>query len=533
MAKYLRWLTRAGWTTKPARDVIENALTPAEVDQTFAGIENDREAHDASTNVHSTDLSTFASTSTKVGGSDLSGDATAAIEDKSLSGLSDTNVFRSLKAGDSLCYDPSFDWVPFDFVQNDDTGIKRENTDGQVTLNLDNFPALYMPGIDYDRDDGNFYVDMDEAQRRYVFPKGSGVEINLSGSGLPNDGVDSYRRDVLVFVDVSRGYNFTFDVDDFIWPDGGGPPTLTTSAEGLVGDPVFDTMMWPEHEATIDLGSAFGITDTGSRTFFSPDGSKFYYNDGGSSIRQFALAAPYDLASTPTEETTFSEANFNNINGISFSADGTKAFTFQDFGSGVAQYTLSTPNDLATATLDKVETNDPFFEEVNELIWKPDGTEAWAAVPSGSVYHYLMGTPFDISTGNFEWNFQVTDLVDRNEANTIAFSSDGRKFFVVDDGSRVVYEIALAEPYQLKTRGPAHDFDFRDDNTNNPELGEVYAIHISNAGDKILASGVVNSSGNPGVMVYSTGTGSVYDVLRFHQVTDTQVAGILEFKGVK
>lgn len=170
-------------------------------------------------------------------------------------------------------------------------------------------------------------------------------------------------------------------------------------------------------------------------------------------IFQYECSTPWDLSTITYSSKSLVVGDWEiNCNGISISDDGTRLF-FTGYGvDTVWSCTLSTPFDLATATVDVkkayVGTQNttpaaPFFGD--------SGTKMYIlGVSSRVVYQYTLSTAWDVSTAIYaNKSFSVSSQ--DTSSQSIFFKSDGLAFYMVGASSDAVYQYTLSTAWDIAT----------------------------------------------------------------------------------
>jgi len=182
---------------------------------------------------------------------------------------------------------------------------------------------------------------------------------------------------------------------------------------------------------------------------FNSDGSKFYEADLVSEkIYQFTLATPFDL-STRTLDLSINSFAGSRPRAITWNNDG---LTFYQFGSNpdnVYQATLTSAFDLSTATLDFTFDNDG--KGTSGIVWNNDGTSFYESSPNDdTIIQYDVSNPFDLSTATFDNSIASQG----SNIQGIAWNNDGTKFYQIDNQSGAnskIYASSLSAPFDLSS----------------------------------------------------------------------------------
>lgn len=127
---------------------------------------------------------------------------------------------------------------------------------------------------------------------------------------------------------------------------------------------------------------------------FDQSGLNFYLMDETDYIRQFPLAASFDLSALPASLPSGTPAFFTNLNvaiSFAFNHDGTRLYTIDRGIRGVNQFDLSVPYDITTTGTGKsTSVSSPVGADAGGILFRPDGSEFYAAGPlnNNSIYQF-------------------------------------------------------------------------------------------------------------------------------------------------
>ena len=170
-------------------------------------------------------------------------------------------------------------------------------------------------------------------------------------------------------------------------------------------------------------------------------------------IFQYECSTPWDLSTITYSSKSLVVGDWEiNCNGIAISDDGTRLFFAGYQGDSVFSCTLSTPYDLATATVDVkkvyVGTQDA---TANTPIFGDSGTKMYVmGATNDRVYQYTLSTAWDVSTATYaSKSFSVTaqDTLPQG----IFFKDDGLTFYMVGQTNDTVYQYTLSTAWDIST----------------------------------------------------------------------------------
>ena len=170
-------------------------------------------------------------------------------------------------------------------------------------------------------------------------------------------------------------------------------------------------------------------------------------------IFQYECTIPWDLSTITYSSKSLVIGDYDiNCNGIAISDDGARLFFTGYAGDTVWSCTLSTPYDLATATVDVkkfyVGTQDatpqnPFFGDSGTKMYIMGAT-------NDTVYQYTLSTAWNISTATYaSKSFSVTT----QEATPFGlfFGDSGTKMYIVGTTNDTVYQYTLSTAWDVST----------------------------------------------------------------------------------
>jgi len=188
---------------------------------------------------------------------------------------------------------------------------------------------------------------------------------------------------------------------------------------------------------------------------FNNDGTKMYIVSASvNTIYQYTLTTGFDLSTASYDSVTFlTNSQTQDASDMQFNNDGTKMFVTCYRNDKVYQYSLSTPYDISTASYDSVSYDPSDAPFAMALVFKPDGTKMYlTGYSSDTVSQHSLSTPYDLSTASFDnVEFDVKGTAD--DTSGLAFSDDGTKMYITSysSGNERVYQYNLSTPYDVST----------------------------------------------------------------------------------
>lgn len=213
----------------------------------------------------------------------------------------------------------------------------------------------------------------------------------------------------------------------------------------------------------------------------------------------------YNLADASYDSISFSVATQETgPHSIRLKSDGTKVYVLgKQTADAVYQYTLSTAYDLSTISYDSVSFSVATQgTNPNSIEFSPDGTKMYMLdVGNDTVFQYTLSTAWDISTASYaSKSFSVTSQ--ESSPHDLAFNSDGTKLFIVGLSSDKVHQYSLSTAYDISTAS----YDSVEFSVASQTTLPV-AMHFNGDGTRLFVSGV---SGNASIYQYTLST--AYDI---------------------
>jgi sugar lactone lactonase YvrE len=290
--------------------------------------------------------------------------------------------------------------------------------------------------------------------------------------GSTSDRIDRYELAVnwdfsrqVTFLDSSINYGTATGILEtapqsvFFKPDG-----LGFFIVGTVIDTVFErsvTVPWTFQGEAAVASFSVAAQDTAPQGInFKPDGTRMYIvGDTSRQVYQYDLTTPWTLTNGAVVNGSFSyNTETPTINGVEFSADGTKMYLIGDFGladlNAVFQYSLSEAWNVTTATFDNIKyvlTQLEGFTSWPDVKFKSDGTQIYVMTSSNIIFQLNLTTPWDISTAVY----QSPKTLNVNPFDTVPqlleFNNDGTKLYVGGTSQDRIYELDLPIPWDITT----------------------------------------------------------------------------------
>jgi DNA-binding beta-propeller fold protein YncE len=171
------------------------------------------------------------------------------------------------------------------------------------------------------------------------------------------------------------------------------------------------------------------------------------------SIFQYECTTPWSLSTIVYSSKSLVVGDYEiDLNGIAISDDGTRLFFTGYTGDTIWSCTLSTPYDLATATVDVKKVyagtqdatpQNPFFGDSGTKMYVMGAT-------NDTIYQYTLSTAWNVSTATYaNKSFSVTT----QEATPFGlfFGDSGTKMYIVGTTNDTVYQYTLSTAWDVST----------------------------------------------------------------------------------
>jgi len=252
-----------------------------------------------------------------------------------------------------------------------------------------------------------------------------------------------------------------------------------------------------------------------SSVFFKDDGTKMYIiGFTGDEINEYDLSTAWDIT-TASASSILSISSYETLpRGLVFKTDGTSLY-FTGLGNDqVRQYDMTTAWDISTASYSKTFSVSSQDTSPSGLFFKSDGTKMYVSGAAGDdVNEYDLSTAWDVSTASYSNNFSLSSESIASP-QSLFFTSDGTKMFVVSRDDDNIYYYSLSTPWDITSASYSNTSFSVTSQESSP-----YGIFFKSDGTKMYVVG----SSNDTIYQYSTGstvttatldlsTGSVFEI---------------------
>ncbi len=205
--------------------------------------------------------------------------------------------------------------------------------------------------------------------------------------------------------------------------------------------------------------------DTPTGILFNPSGSKMYvtgFSANTGRIAQYSLSTPFSISSASLDENKNIESVLKRPQDIKFNSDGTKVFVIstksQDGdGDSIAAWSLATPYDITSLNVSD-DTETPFLNtDPRAVDFNTDGTKMFIVETNlNRIAEYKLSTPYDPDSKDSGVGISITKVTNQRYQG-FGLSSDGYKMFLVkadhtaNNANNVIEEYDLSVPFNIKT----------------------------------------------------------------------------------
>ena len=186
----------------------------------------------------------------------------------------------------------------------------------------------------------------------------------------------------------------------------------------------------------------------------SSDGTKMYIvGNGSDSVHQYTMSTAFDVSTASYDSVSLSVlTQCENPSGLTFSTDGSNLYVTGITDDNVAQYSLSTPWSLATATYSGNSFDVSTQEDApRAVIFSSDGFKMYiSGTGSDAIHQYNLTTEWDVSSASYSSNTLDVSSEDISPQG-LALSSDGTKLFMAGNVSDTIYQYNLSTANDLST----------------------------------------------------------------------------------
>jgi hypothetical protein len=193
--------------------------------------------------------------------------------------------------------------------------------------------------------------------------------------------------------------------------------------------------------------------DTSPRgMYMKPDGTALFVVGGtGKDIITYTLSTANDITTASFTRGVAVDGYETAPRGVEFKTDGTKMFVTGYTNDNVLEYGLSTAWNTSTSTYTTAFSVSSQDGAPVGIRFKSDGTKMYMLGQiTDTVYQYSLSTAWDVSSASYD---SVSFSVNSQESAPadIYFSSDGTKMFAIGESSNTVFQYTLSTAWDLSS----------------------------------------------------------------------------------
>lgn len=239
-------------------------------------------------------------------------------------------------------------------------------------------------------------------------------------------------------------------------------------------------------------GKSFSIAseETAPRgVFFNPAGSKMYIIGGNAIVYQYSLSTPHDVSTASFDSKSFDVSTQDtDPREVVFSPDGTKFFVSGFVSQTIFQYSMSTPDDVSTASFASKSFNHGLNNAQGVFI-RTDGLKFYICDTSPDVVRqYSMSSAFDMSTASSD-SKSVSVAGESAQMQQVFFNPAGTRMFIIDSANNTVFQYSLSTAHDVSTAS----FDSKSFDGSNEETTPT-SIFFKDNGEKFYTVGFANDT---------------------------------------
>ncbi len=191
-----------------------------------------------------------------------------------------------------------------------------------------------------------------------------------------------------------------------------------------------------------------GLVDNSpTNMYVTNDGTKMYLaGSNNSRIYQYTLSTPFDISTAQSISNASAGAG---VSGIYIKSDGTKMFVVNPGTDVVNSYTFGVPWDITTIVNDNKTYSIGALDTLPYGITvHPDGTKFWTAGSSG-IREFIMSTPWDLATTSYS---KVATIPQDTSPRSVIWNSTGTVFMVLGNTNDIIYAYSVPTAWDITNR---------------------------------------------------------------------------------
>ena len=172
----------------------------------------------------------------------------------------------------------------------------------------------------------------------------------------------------------------------------------------------------------------------------------------------------------------------NTPTGILFNPSGSKMYVtgFSGDNGRIAQYSLSTPFSISSASLDENKDISSVLKRPQDIKFNSDGTKVFVISTKSqdgdidSIAAWSLAIPYDITSLNVSDDTETP--FDNTDPRAVDFNTDGTKMFIVETNLNRIAEYKLSTPYDPNSKDNGVGISIT--NVTNQRFQGLSLIHI-------------------------------------------------------
>jgi len=166
---------------------------------------------------------------------------------------------------------------------------------------------------------------------------------------------------------------------------------------------------------------------------FRSDGTRLYVYGRDETVYSYKLTSAWDISSVDSQRSSVVGAGQN----LAFRNDGSKLYVADSGESLIRSYDLPTSWDTSTATFSNLFLALDTLERFSGITFNSDGSRLYlAGFRTSRVFIYTVSTPWDLSTASLELTYDVSDRTTNLQG--VALKDDDSRMYL-PDGVEQVY----------------------------------------------------------------------------------------------
>ena len=218
----------------------------------------------------------------------------------------------------------------------------------------------------------------------------------------------------------NRGNNNDYDTDNVFFSK-----IDITNTDGI-----FDQQSAGLGDSDLNSCDGFDIDPSGTKMIIT--------NFHGGGVRSATLASAFDLTSTFSFTGSTNLGSQTGIRAASWNNDGTKYYI--GFASTLRQFTAATAYTVASGDTEGTSATIS-ANVISDILFNSDGTKMWLSGASGYVREYTLSTPFDTSTSSLDVTLDLRTYFLNKSASVSQSGSDTTPWVTgmdwSDDGTKL------------------------------------------------------------------------------------------------